>query len=458
MIDVGFDTIGNATIICHDRGPVLATDPWISGSAYFGSWTLSHMIPDEYMEAILACRYIWFSHGHPDHLNSESLPLFKEKKILLPDHVGNRIYNWLHELGYNTYILKDKQWYNVSDRIKIMCIADYNQDAVLLIDINGHLIVNTNDASAVNGWGSTVKRIIRNYSHSFLLSLSGFGDADMINFYDEKGVFSPPFAAKRLSVGKQIAQSAEYFGVKFFIPFSSMHRYQRRDSIWANQYVTSLADYPVGFDSKTSEILPAFIRYNCADNMFNEIRPPKTPEVVLEPKDFGDDWDEELEDSDISTIKNYFFLVEHLSEYLDFINVRVGGRDNIIEFKKKKFNRGITFESPKYSLMVAIQCEIFDDLLIGNFMKTTLHGSWPSSKLYPDFSPYVAKYSDNGRAKSLSEVSSYFREYRSRDPISFLYHTLDKRAKDFFRKSIHYDSKTYILGKNAYWMARKLFP
>lgn len=35
-MDLGFDTIGNATLICYDRGPVLVTDPWVRGSAYFG--------------------------------------------------------------------------------------------------------------------------------------------------------------------------------------------------------------------------------------------------------------------------------------------------------------------------------------------------------------------------------------------------------------------------------------
>jgi len=38
-LDLGFETIGNACLICHDNGPVFATDPWIKGSAYFGSWT-----------------------------------------------------------------------------------------------------------------------------------------------------------------------------------------------------------------------------------------------------------------------------------------------------------------------------------------------------------------------------------------------------------------------------------
>src|SRR3954452_12206658 len=42
VMDLGFETIANATLICHDDGPLLATDPWLSGPAYFGSWGLAH--------------------------------------------------------------------------------------------------------------------------------------------------------------------------------------------------------------------------------------------------------------------------------------------------------------------------------------------------------------------------------------------------------------------------------
>ena len=34
-MDVGFETVGNATLICHDRFPVLITDPWITGTCAF---------------------------------------------------------------------------------------------------------------------------------------------------------------------------------------------------------------------------------------------------------------------------------------------------------------------------------------------------------------------------------------------------------------------------------------
>ena len=46
-MDLGFETIGNATIIAHDNGPVLATDPWLIGDTYFGSWRLSHAVPQQ---------------------------------------------------------------------------------------------------------------------------------------------------------------------------------------------------------------------------------------------------------------------------------------------------------------------------------------------------------------------------------------------------------------------------
>ena len=44
-VQLGFETIGNATVVVHDGEPVLATDPWVRGSAYFGSWGLSYEVP-----------------------------------------------------------------------------------------------------------------------------------------------------------------------------------------------------------------------------------------------------------------------------------------------------------------------------------------------------------------------------------------------------------------------------
>src|SRR4029453_5700788 len=64
-MDLGFETIGNATLIVHDRGPLLVTDPWLTGEPYFGSWTHSHEIPEHQLANIEACSFVWISHGHP---------------------------------------------------------------------------------------------------------------------------------------------------------------------------------------------------------------------------------------------------------------------------------------------------------------------------------------------------------------------------------------------------------
>ena len=37
----GFETLGNATLAFREDGrPILATDPWLMGTCYFGSWGL----------------------------------------------------------------------------------------------------------------------------------------------------------------------------------------------------------------------------------------------------------------------------------------------------------------------------------------------------------------------------------------------------------------------------------
>ncbi|MCY0999082.1 hypothetical protein OWM54_18230 [Myxococcus sp. MISCRS1] len=200
-MELGFETIGNATLICHDNGPVLVTDPWTHGAAYFGSWTLSHDIPEEQRDTIQRCQYAWLSHGHPDHLSPESLEKLRELTILVPNHFGGRIRDDLREQGFNVHVLVDRVWTQLSPRIRVMCIPDMNQDAVLLVDVGGRLLVNLNDAGD-RGWGRFVRGLVRRYDQSYLLALSGYGDADMINYFTEDGQRIAPYAAAKTPVGR----------------------------------------------------------------------------------------------------------------------------------------------------------------------------------------------------------------------------------------------------------------
>lgn len=453
-MDIGFDTIGNATLICYDNGPVLTTDPWIEGNPYFGSWALAYEVPEEQTQAIKQCQYVWISHGHPDHLDIKSLNLLKDKKILLADHVGGRIATDLGKMGFDVTVLSDRKWTNLSPRINVLSLTDYNQDSILLVDIDGTLVLDLNDATP-RGWLGFVKRIAKKYDDTFLLEIFGYGDADMINYIDEEGVRVEPRAALRLPVGATVAQAVDAYGVKYVIPFSSLHKYQRADSVWANQYLTELEDYKIGFNAKKGELLPAFVRYDCANKSLVEIEPQKAPDTIVDSKEFRDDWSETLEAKDVEKVGRYFKAISHLGQVIDFVNVKVGGEDNIVQLKEGKFDNGVVFEVPKHSLMRAIRYEIFDDLLIGNFMRTHLVGKWPKSKLYPDFSPYVAKYADNGLAKTPEQLRQYFSEYRRRAPLEYILNDAQTRLASVFRTRVDSRSGIYQVARKAWWFVNK---
>ena len=453
-MNLGFETVGNAILILHDGKPVLATDPWIVGPAYSGSWTRAHEIPPEQMASILQCEFIWLSHGHPDHLSMQSLMMLKNKKILLADHVGGRIARELIGRGFQVSILKDREWTNISPHINIVCHSDYNQDSLLLADVNGTLLTNLNDMTA-RGWGSFVQKTIRNYKNSVLLQGFGYGDADMINFVDEAGNNVNPPGATGEPIGKVISRVAQTYGVTHAVPFSSLHKYQRSDSVWARKYQTNLEDYAIGFDSDNCQLLPAYIQYNCENGEIDEIRPEPTPDTIFDPKEFNDDWSEPLESGEREELTRYFTRVSHLAQVMDFINFRVGGEDNVVELVDKGFKKGIVFEVPRHSLMRAIRYEIFDDLLIGNFMKTRFVGSWPKEKLYPDFTPYVSKYSDHGLARSPEELRAYFREYRRRAPIDYLRHRVQLWTAQGVKSRIDADSEAYRIAQKAWWFMRR---
>jgi hypothetical protein len=278
----------------------------------------------------------------------------------------------------------------------------------------------------------------------------------MINFYDESGarIVSGPELRKAAGyqVGAQVARVTDTFGARYFLPFSSFHRYERADSVWANEATTALSDFAVGYESKSSEILPAFVRYDCVTQNLEPLHPVERAPLVVSPETFGDTWSDELTADEARRVSQYFDAITHLADFIGFVNVRVGGRDNITRLSQGGYAaRGITFDVPRTSLLKAVEWQIFDDLLIGNFMRTTLHGKWPAAKLSLDVTPYVAKYADNGQARTKEELSEYFHEYRRRlGPVRSLRHLLERNAKQTVQRRFGTNSSGYELASRAY--------
>ena len=444
-------SIGNATIIVHDQTPVLTTDPWIGDEdpAYFGSWILSHEIPSNVKNQIYESKYIWYSHGHPDHMNPTSLKRFKKNRILLPDHKGSRIFNDLQELGYDVSILPDRKWVTLTDNIKIQCITTLIQDSVLLIDVCGKLFINLNDAGA-KGCSRYIKNLSKNYKKSFLLALSGYGDADMINLFEEDGTQIEPYASKKYPVGQQLTLIANRVGANSVIPSSSFHQYQREDSLWAQEYTTphDIFNHELSTDI---EYFEPFTTIDCNTLDVENLNPKK---IIVEPKNpiiYGDNYSDELDKNDIKKIKEYFSRKDFINDYFGFLNFRVGGKDNFI-YMNKNSSKGVTFEAPRGSLMTSINYRIFDDLLIGNFMKTTLHNcsSLYEGIGYNNFNFNVAKFADNGLAETKEEVKEYLREYKRRSGYEYFLNMFEDKSKSFLVRLIPRNSYGFALIKKIY--------
>jgi len=103
--------------------------------------------------------------------------------------------------------------------------------------------------------------------------------------------------------------------------------------------------------------------------------------------------------------------------------------------------------------MTSIDYGIFDDLLIGNFMKVIVHGKLSARPLYPDFTPYVTKYADNGMAKTKQALTEYFAAYRAKYPLGYLRHRLETKVVQTVRHSLEEDGSLYRAGARSYhWM------
>tara|TARA_B100001057_G_scaffold335642_1_gene336366 strand:- start:1447 stop:2784 length:1338 start_codon:yes stop_codon:yes gene_type:complete len=439
---IGFETIGNATVTVLDDEPVLTTDPWINGNPYFGSWTHAYDIPKEQLNNILSSKYIWLSHGHPDHIDPDSLDLFKDKTFLVADHYGDRIFNDL-KVKFNCIKLRSNKWFEISKNIRIKSFADWNQDSCLLIEIKKKdILFNLNDGSGL-GWSKEIKKIISSYKNKFLLKLINWGDADMINFFNHHNEFVLPLAANKKPCGESYNYYMKKWGCNYSIPFSAFHQYIRKDSIAMNKFCTPLKEHYKNFDYKKGEMLPAFISWDSNKNAYKKINPKKNENKIIDSSHFGDVWSDDLDKTDEEEIKNYFYQFDQIKKKFGFLSFKIGKREFNLKFSNKK--QGICFEAPRNSFIYSIKNNIFDDLLIGNYMKVKLINV-PS--LYPDFTPYVTKYGDNGLSRSKEELDKYF-EYYKFNSANFWLDFLKIKSEQIIRNKI----EKY---KSMYYLARKI--
>ena len=452
---LGVQTIGNATLVAYDKHPILSTDPWMGEDhyAYFGSWHLPYKIPMNIKNDILNSEYIWFSHGHPDHINHDSLHLFKKNKILISEHFGSRIYRDLRDEGFNVSILEDRKWLNLSKNVSIMSIVTKTQDAILLLRVKDDIFINLNDAGLCSS--RFIKKTISKFRRKFLLSISSF-EADMINFFDENNNFIKPAIANKFSAGDYLSMLANVLGAKYIIPFSTFHEYQREDSVWVNKYAYPIEKVNEGINKNHIYIKPfSYINSN-KDDDFTSLNLKKENLIIKSPDSFGDNWKDELSKDEKKIIEDYFTNFLSFKEKVGFITLIVGGKELNIKFNGPR-DKGISFEVPRNSLLIACKNRIFDDLLIGNFMRTKLYNMNSLYDRNANFTYEVAKFGDSGMAYSDDELAKYNSFYAKKMGKEYFLDLFAHSCKDYFKFFFknYQNSKYYEKIKKIYYYLLK---
>lgn len=195
--------------------------------------------------------------------------------------------------------------------------------------------------------------------------------------------------------------------------FSSFHKYIRRDSIWANKYTTPRSDLKRGWDKRIG-YFEEFSSILVNDNGFQKIPisyPEKNDINIIDPIQFGDDWDQELNKSDYRFVKEYLNNIEKI--FKNSFLIKVGSR--IVESESKLSNfsgeKKFTLYAPRNSLLKAIKLNIFDDLLIGNFARLIIPVNYKQN--YRNLLKIPSKYIDNIGIKNSQELKNFLWVYRN---------------------------------------------
>lgn len=412
-------TMGNATLqLWQGDNPILTTDPWLTGRAYFDSWALHHPMRQTEIDAALNSECLWISHGHPDHMHIESLELFpKGKKLFIPDHYHDEISQTLSEMGFEVTVMRYRKWYRLSDQLEILCLDNINQDAILVARFGNSLLVNLND-SPLCGDAGFIRSLVRKHPNdsTYVFKLVGIS-ADMLNFIDADGnrTIEPPENYKPGCIVDAAGQIAG-LGLKNFCLSSSQHIFVRQDSRWANDYEFTFADFQKHWNQPQVNVLPPFVTIDLTTDSYTEDWPQVEADASQFLADNGeDDWSEKLDEEEWGQVKAFFAKFETIEDIVDFVDCTVGDETRRVyeRGRQRKKPRGVRFLVPKRSLLETITWGYFDDLLIGNFMKTEL----VNMGLYPDFTPRIAKYGGNAKVFSKENLKKMRQYYWRRNPI-----------------------------------------
>ena len=188
------------------------------------------------------------------------------------------------------------------------------------------------------------------------------------------------------------------------------------------------------------------------DDDFRTLDVKKNKIEVKSPELFGDNWKDELTSSEKKIIENYFLKFTSFKKKIGFVSFVVGGKELNIKLDGPS-PKGISFELPRNSLLTACKNSIFDDLLIGNFMKTKLYNLNSLYDRSANFTKEICKIGDNAKAYSEEDIRKYKSYYAKKMGKEYFLDLFSETTKDTFKYFFknYQKSKYYQNVKKIYY-------
>jgi len=136
--------ISHATLLIETGGLKIVTDPWVKGAVYCDQW---YQFPKCLSPGLITdADCVIYSHGHEDHLHAASLETVnKDATIFYPYSWYGGTTEFFNELGFDTVKEVVTDHTVTFKNVKITYLSN-NLDNVVVIESEGKVIVNVNDA------------------------------------------------------------------------------------------------------------------------------------------------------------------------------------------------------------------------------------------------------------------------------------------------------------------------
>jgi hypothetical protein len=412
-------TIGHATLVLFENDvPLIATDPWLLGSAYWRSWWLEKYPTEQEFTDVAGAKHIYYTHSHPDHFHYPTLRKLGKPSTLHPHFARYELTGFLSGEGFPVKELEPWRWYELTSTVRVASIPVPIDDSILLIETPNAYIANLNDS---------VPR----------LSLLKFIRGEMLSA-DKKVIvlksYSPASIASSIFRGGQrtqmktkedythtAARLSAALGGDYFVPFASQAFFSRADSQWANDFKVQYEDLRRYWDCRDVVLCEPFVDfdldamtfhsdYSAVDRSLNEAEQQKIVERQEEEDTFvlPDDFPERLQ----KYMSELYFVSMFFRRGIGW-RLTTSGKEFFFDTKKRKLEESIPekwdiiISLPDKVVYESLQNNILTDLGITMFIKVE---SRVSDRFTYGFFLLMGLH-DYGHFNSLSDFARFSRFY-----------------------------------------------